>query len=119
LEVEIEGIQGHGDASTEYVRMRVKADCDIGNFILADTTYVGPGQVSNLLRHMFWFPNGRVRAGDTIILRTGTGKDAQEAAKGGSTKHRFHWGLGSAVWNDTGDAAVLLKVEEWTFRKAR
>lgn len=119
MDIRITGIHGHGAAPKEYVAMRVDADCDVGDYILADTTYIEPDQISNELRHMFWFPNKQVEAGDTIILRTGTGTNTEEAMDDGSTKHRFYWGLKSAVWNDTGDTAVLIKVEEWAFRKAK
>lgn len=119
MDVRIAGIHGQGDAPKEYVVMHVDVDCDIGDYILADSTFITPDDVSNALRHMFWFPNKQVKAGDTVVLRTGVGTDTEEAMKGGSTKHRFYWGLGSAVWNDTGDAAVLIKVEEWAVRKAK
>jgi hypothetical protein len=119
MDVRITGVHGQGAASKEYVQMRVDRDCDIGNYVLADTTYIAPGEISNELRHMFWFPEKQVQAGDTIILRTGTGKNTEEEMDDGSTKHRFYWQLGSAVWNDTGDTAVLLRVAEWSYRKAR
>lgn len=119
MDVRITGVHGHGAASKEYVQMRVDRDCDIGDYVLADTTYIAPDQISNELRHMFWFPNKQVKAGDTIILRTGSGKHTEERMDDGSTKHRFYWQLGSAVWNDTGDAAVLLRVDEWSYRKAK
>lgn len=118
MDLTITSVHGHGDASKEYVMLRVDRDCDLGDYILADTTYVGPNQVSNELRHMFWFPSKQVVAGDVVVLRTGTGRHVEEAQKDGSTKHRFYWELGSAVWNDTGDTAILIKIAEWDFRKA-
>lgn len=119
MDVRITGINVDGDATKEYVTLHVDRDCDIGDYILADTTYVSPDAVSNELRHMYWFPAKEVEAGDTIILRTGRGTDTQEEKKDGTMKHRFFWGLRSSVWNDTGDTALLVQIAEWAFRKAK
>ncbi len=118
MDVRITNIHADGDAAEEYLALHVDRDCDIGDYIIADTTYVSPNQISNELRHMFWFPSKQVEAGDTVILRTGRGTNTAEERTDGSTRHRFYWGLKSAVWNDTGDTAVLLKIENWNFKKA-
>ncbi|UAJ10649.1 hypothetical protein [Polymorphobacter megasporae] len=119
MEVSITGVYGHGDASKEHVMLSVDSDCDLGGYILADTTYVEPNRVSNELRHMFWFPTKRVVAGDTVVLRTCAGTQTEEKRELGSTRHRFYWGLEVAVWNDTGDVAILFEIAEWAFRIAK
>ncbi len=119
MDIKITNIRADGDASKEYVTLHVDRDCDISDYILADTTYLGPDEVSNELRHMYWFYAKKVEAGDTIILRTGRGRDTEEDKDDGTVKHRFYWGLRSAVWNDTGDTAVLLRIADWRMRKAK
>ena len=51
-------------------------------------------------------------------LQTGTGKNDQYTAASGKKVHRFFWGLGSAVWNNDGDAAVLFEMRTWKTTRA-
>lgn len=115
MDLRITRIQTEGDQDREYVYMRVVRDCDVGECLVADTIY-GGDRVSNDLRHVFWFPDKRVRAGDAVVLRTGRGVDATSELRTGGTLHRFYWNLDMPVWNDRIDAAVLIKVERWTFK---
>lgn len=119
MDVHISNISGHGDAEKEYVYIKVDNDCDIGHYLLGDTTYTAEGSVSNKLRHIYWFPDKKVKAGDVVVLRTGKGTNTSEKMDDGHTKHRFYWQLGSAVWNNDGDAAVLLRAPEWKHRKGK
>lgn len=115
MDLSISRIQAEGDQAQEYVYIRVLRDCDVGEYLLADTTYQADG-VSNRLRHVFWFPDKRVAAGDAVVVRTGPGVDTTSRLKQGGRLHRFFWNLDRAVWNDSEDAAVLMKVEGWVFR---
>ncbi|MFT3987957.1 hypothetical protein [Aestuariivirga sp.] len=119
MDLKINNISGHGDASEEYVYLTVENDCDVGKYMLADSTYTQDDKISNKLRHVYWFPDKKVKKGDAVVLRTGKGKNASEPLDGGGTKHRFYWNLDSAIWNDDGDAAVLLHVDDWTQKKAK
>lgn len=116
MDLAISRISAEGDETREYVYVRVLRDCDVGAYILADTTYEGHELVSNRLRNVFWFPDKRVRAGDAVVVRTGPGIDNISRLKSGGTLHRFYWNLNRPVWNDEGDAAVLIKVETWSFQ---
>ncbi|WP_262108037.1 hypothetical protein [Arthrobacter sp. Marseille-P9274] len=46
MDVHISNISGHGDAEKEYVYIKVDNDCDIGHYLLGDTTYTAEGSVS-------------------------------------------------------------------------
>ncbi|CAM4345803.1 hypothetical protein CR156_14955 [Stenotrophomonas lactitubi] len=119
MKVKIVSIHGHGDESKEYVLLRVLDDCDIGKYQLSDTTYIKDNTVSNKLRHVYWFPDKEVSKGDLVSLWTGIGKQATVKNANGETVHRFFWGLKSAIWNDTGDAAVLQHVDQWSHFSAK
>ena len=116
VDLSISRINAEGDQTDEYVYIRVLRDCDVGSYLLADTSYEGDEGVSNKLRHIFWFPDRRVRAGDAVVVRTGEGADTTARLKTGGTLHRFYWNLQRPVWNDTGDAAVIMKVTDWAYR---
>lgn len=113
MDIIIGGIKNQGDHTQEYVSLKVNADCDAGQFLLADTTYSEKGKVSSKLRHVFWLPDKQVRAGDFIWVHTGLGKNSENSNKAGTTTHHFYWGLKVSVWNDNGDCAVLFHCDEW------
>jgi len=118
MKLKILSVNEKGDASKEYVWLEVLEDCDVGRYAIADSTYVSEGKISNKLRHFFWFPDKTVKKGNRIVVRTGTGTDDEYTTDTGKKVHRFYWGLKSAVWNDDGDAAVLLEIATWKITKA-
>lgn len=46
LDLVISNIKAGGDQTTEYVFIKVVRDCDVGAYLLADTTYSGGHEVS-------------------------------------------------------------------------
>lgn len=118
MDLKVLSINEQGDASKEYVWIEVLSDCSLNNYALADTTYYDDGSISNELRHFYWFPNTNVRRGERVSLRTGNGKNTTVVNDKGQTVHRFYWGLGRAIWNDSGDAAVLFNIVDWNTTRA-
>lgn len=100
---------GHND---ERVVLNILEDIDIGEFLILDTTY-NKGEISNKARHPYWFPDKKVKKGDLVILYTKKGTENTIVNKSGSTSHFFYWGLNSNVWNNDGDCALLLHVDDW------
>ena len=119
MDLKILAIHEQGKAAEEYVLLDVLKDCNLTNYGLADTTYTSSEKISNKLRHFYWFPPTLVKAGELIVLRTGTGTDDSYKNTGGKTVNRFYWGLKSTVWNNTGDAAVLFNFADWNTTKAK
>ncbi len=103
MELEITKINGKGNAKEEYVILKANQKTNLRNFILLDNSYKYE-TLSNIFRHAYWFPSIDVSAGDTVWLYTGTGTD---------TKDILHWGSDHAIWNDSGDKATLLKIEDY------
>lgn len=115
MKVEIISVHNQGNYEEEYVLMRVLKDCDIGHYILADSTYTSEDKVSNKLRHTYWIPDKQVKEDDLISVWTKSGKNTTTTNASGETIHRFFWGLKTAVWNNKGDCAVLFEVNAWQF----
>jgi len=113
MKLKIISIHNHGNYEKEYAYLKAVDDCDVGDFVLADTTYLTSGKVSNKLRHMFWFPDKEIEAGDAVTVWTQPGVNTTIRRDDGTKLHRFYWGLKTAVWNDAGDGAVLLYAPEW------
>lgn len=113
MNIEITKVYNHGDASKEYVLLEVLAACHLNLYAVYDATYTGDHKISNKQRHFYRFPPKDVDAGDFVSLRTGKGKSGSFVNDEGKTVHRFYWGLDHPVWNDDGDAAVLLQIADW------
>ncbi|MDM4771172.1 hypothetical protein [Solimonas sp. SE-A11] len=114
--VQIVNIRNRGKAGEELVSLKVEEDCDIGAYLLADTTYSSGGKVSSKLRHLYWFPDHLVKKGDFVLLYTGTGTNRVFKNTLGSTTHAFYWQLKVPVWNDDGDVAALIEARDWQFK---
>jgi hypothetical protein len=119
VKVKLVSVHNHGDFDKEYVLLRVDEDTDVGRYVVADSTYTSDGKVSNKLRHTYWFPDKVVKKGDYVVLYTRSGTAGTGTTNMGAPLHRFYWDLQTAVWNDTGDSAVLLELNTWQFLRAR
>lgn len=118
MKVKILSVHNQGNFDEEYVLLEVVSDCDIGKYVLADTTYTSTGTVSNKLRHVYWFPDKDVKKGELVSLRTKAGTNTELTNSSGTKVHRFYWGLKTSVWNDDGDCAVLLQTDDWQHFRA-
>lgn len=118
MKLKILSIHEQGDAGKEYVWLEVVEDCNLDHYGVADTTYTSENKISNKLRHFFWFPPKTVKKGERVVLRTSAGTNDQYTASDGKKVHRYFWGLGSSVWNDDGDAAVLFEIATWKTTRA-
>ena len=119
MDIAINAIQQQGDHTKEYVILYVKADCNIGEYLLTDDTFDRTGLPSNKHRHVFFFPDMAVKAGEYLVLWTKVGKYKEGKTTDGATAHYFYWNLKEAVWNDAGDCAHLLKAPATQRQKMR
>jgi hypothetical protein len=113
MNVEIKYIADAGVEAKERLVLSVLREDDIGNYVVFDTTLTGQGQVSNRMRHSYWFPDKKVRSGDLVVLYTKTGTSSEKQNTDGSTTHFFYMNIDRTVWNTDGDCAVLLHVDNW------
>lgn len=110
MELKLLGVRNQGDASEEYLIIKVLKDCNLNKFMVCDRTFASDGSASNKHRHVFFFPSFEVKEGDYVWLNTRQGTYSKGLAQDGSTGHGFFWGLNSSVWNESGDRAHLLKI---------
>lgn len=102
-----------GTLASEKVLINVLEDTNLINYILRDTTYVRANVISNTWVHTYEFLKQEVKVGDKIILFTGKGTDSKRKLANDCTEYTYYWGLGSCVWNNDGDAAVLYEINSW------
>lgn len=110
VKVELEG--------NEYIALKASRACDLTSYVIKDSTYKNIGGkriISNKRTNTFWFSDHYqeyiVNAGDYIFLFTGHGKYSWFYNNVGTTTHNFFWNLDVEVWNNTGDYAHLVKIE--------
>jgi hypothetical protein len=117
MTIEIRHVKDAGNLNKERIVLKVTASDDIGRYILFDTTYYDNGTISNEIRHSLWFPNKEVNSGDLVIAYTKSGTDSQTENSNGTVSHFFYMGLGSTIWNQSGDGAVLIEAKTWQVKK--
>jgi hypothetical protein len=120
VKVKILEIHNDGGAAEEYIDLKVTEACDLKFYLVGDTTYNGEKTVSNKLRHTFWFTPQAAVKGDFVRLytrpqRSGDVDSWQNGSK--TTTYVFYWGLATAVWNNTGDCALLYELNAWDTKK--
>lgn len=93
----------------ERLYLQTTTDCNLGLFMVIDTTYNSQGQITDRLRHTFFFPPYDVPKGSHVLLYTIGGRDNKTQNQDGSTTYHIYWGLNSSVWNNTGDCAAVLQ----------
>jgi hypothetical protein len=119
MKVNIVSVHGHGDFEKEYVLLKADQDCDLGKYMLADSTYNKDNTVSNKVRHTFWLPDMKLSANDYVAVWTKKGKTKPADRSAKTPMHHVYWNLATAVWNDDGDCSILFDLLTWQFHKAR
>ncbi|SRR5260221_3624226 len=107
------------ELTNELIWLKVLEDCNLDHYLVMDTTYADDSHISNEHRHIYWFPPKDVEMGDWIKLYTHSGRNTVFTNDDETKTHVFYWGLGSNVWNNSGDAAVLFEVNTWHTVKAK
>lgn len=113
MNVKIKYIRNPGDLKKERLVLKILRDDDIGYYLVLDTTFTSDGSISNLVRHPYWFPDKKVKTGDIVVLYTKDGRETEKKNKDGSSSHFFYRGMDSTVWNQDGDCAVVLHINNW------
>lgn len=102
-----------GSFEKERLVLKAYADVEIGNYAVFCSS-VNDGNATAGHKTAYWFPDGKVKAGDLVVLYTKGGTDSKKTLSSGATAHFFYWGLKTAIWGSSNNAAVLLRVAEWT-----
>lgn len=106
-------IADRGVANKERLVVNVLTDANLSFYSVFATAYTDANSITTALRHTYWFVAHQVKAGDRVVLYTGSGQDRITKAKDGTPLHIFYWGLPKTIWNKRGDCAVLLEIAAW------
>ena len=116
MDIKILYIKDQGDHDKERIVMQAVNECNIGEYILFDTTFEGE-YISNKLRHSYWFPDKKIKSGDKIIVYTKPGDEGSKTNKSGNESHFFYWDLEITVWNKDEDCAIIVKVDSYKTKR--
>ena len=116
-ELKIRRVQNSTNPNLEGVYIEVKLDCNLNRYAIVDQMYAkDPDEadgidMSNIFRHIYFFPFMEVNKEDWIVLHTGNGTNRTYITKSNVTIHRLYWKSRKCVWNDKeGDNAYLLSL---------
>lgn len=113
MSLSVRSVHNHGNASDELVIIDVIKACNLQYWMICDTTFQSSTHISDKLRHMFWFPDKQVSAGDVVVLHTKIGTNTSRPMANGYSRHDLFWQLRTSVWNNDYDAAVLFEIKDW------
>lgn len=112
MKLKIIGIDNSGSLDDECVKLEAMEDCNLGDYMIADCTYVDEHEISNKARHNFFFPDWNVKKGDEILLWTHGDFNPQTTKKFGIAIHQFSWNFNEQIWNNKGDCAFLCEIAD-------
>ena len=113
MSLEFRHVRYAGDLEHERVVLKARRRLNLGDYLVADTTYYEDGSVSNQLRHVYWFPNYIVAQDDLVVLYTKKGKEFFRMSGEGPRSHFLYWGLDRSIWNQDADGAVVIEIRDW------
>jgi hypothetical protein len=114
MSLEIINVVNSEDVNAEFVRLKVIKDVNLKDYAIIDNTYTEDGNISNIHRHIYRFPDVLVAKGNFVRLYSGVGKNKKQLPneKNKHTVHFFYWGSKSCIWNNrTGDVVELVKIQ--------
>ena len=112
MRIAIDSIADKGNPEKERLFLRVRADADVGDYILIQTGFQQDG-VTIDTHNTYWFPYKKVEAGDFVVIYTRKGRENQRALEDGKNVHFFYWGLSGPIGATKDRAPVLLCAPEW------
>ena len=113
MRLAIQYIADRGHANKERLVLRVRADTDVGDYILIQSDFQGDS-VTTFTYNTYWFPYKEVKSGDLVVLYTKSGSANEKVLPDGKCVYFFYWGLDEPIWAAEDRAPVLLHAPEWT-----
>lgn len=109
MNIAIDYIKDPGNIDKERIVFFVKADEQLGKYLIAESNILENSRFSAKIRNTYWFPDQEINAGDRVVLYTKTGKTNIINNKDGSRTYFYYWGLSEAHLNENKPCVVLFE----------
>lgn len=116
MKLKISSFADAGNFQKERLVIKVESDTDIGDYAAFCSAISSEGKATSGRKNAYWFPDGDVKSGDLVVLYTKRGTASMKELEGGRTAHFYYWGQENSLWGSASNAAVILRVAEWTFK---
>lgn len=115
----IRAVRDKGNPEKERIVLAADSTEDIGQYILISTTYQSDNSVSSRMRQTLWLPDQKVSAGDLVVIYTKKSKKSItfKTNEDGTKTTFVYWGLDGSVWDIDAACAVLIRIDEWSWKK--
>lgn len=119
MTLKIRAVREKGVLEKERIVLTADANEDIGQYVLFSTKSTSDNEVSSHVRRTLWLPDYQVEAGDLVVIYSKrSAQEIKEKKNDDGTKTVFiYWGKSEPVWNHGDDAAVLVKMEDWDWKR--
>ena len=111
--LEFKYIKDKGDLDSERSVFKVISDCNLGDFIAFRTKEISEDGISSKIELPFWFPDKRIKKGDTVVLYSKKRKINEKTNKDGSISHFFYWGNDTPLFLEDDDSVLLVEIRRW------
>jgi hypothetical protein len=105
-----------GNIQKERIVLVAKEDLEVGEFAVFISRTSEEGLASSDGQQAFWFPDGKVRANDLVVIYTKGGADSTKLLSSNRTAHFFYWDLDAPVWAGNKNTAVVIHIDKWAHR---
>lgn len=103
-------VENGSKPNEEVVWLQASEEFNTKGFAVVDRTFDSNGKVSNEFRHIYVFPEIKLKKDQKVLLHSGTGTNTIKTfSNTGKEYHQLFWGADSCIWNDNGgDTATLI-----------
>ena len=108
--LEFKYIKDKGDLDSERSVFKVISDCNLGDFIAFRTKETSEDGISSKIELPFWFPDKRIKKGDTVVLYSKKRRVNEKTNKDGSISHFFYWGNDTPLFLEDDDSVLLVEI---------
>jgi hypothetical protein len=116
MKIEINSFIDKGIIKSERIALKATEDCNLKFYSIHLTYELSSGGFFNQPYKTYWFPPLEIKAGDWIVIYSGTGTLSTKKNEDGSTSYFHYWGLATAIFNKPEDSIVLAELNTWQMK---
>jgi len=105
-----------GIPENEFIIIKALEDVNLKNYAIVDNTFIitqptNKIKLSDVFRHVYFFPDIEIEKGNYVILNSGKTKKTktQYSEEKNIMFYIFYWNSKNCIWNNTGDEAILIE----------